>query len=81
MSTAPLRIGIIGIAAATQATRGEVWMVDAKTGEAKSLLSSPPPHSSYESASAGPGDRTLCTVRTTDEGDIWMLSLDPGNRP
>jgi hypothetical protein len=36
---------------------------------------SPPPHSSFTWVGVGPGDRALCTVRTTDEGDIWSLSL------
>jgi dipeptidyl aminopeptidase/acylaminoacyl peptidase len=60
--------------------RGAVWLVDSRSGEARTLLPLPL-HSSYESASAGPGDRTLCTVRTTDEGDIWMLSLNPAGQP
>jgi len=61
--------------------RGEVRLVDAASGEARTLLPLPP-HSTYESASAGPGDRTICTVRTTDEGDIWMVSLgDSAGRP
>jgi Tol biopolymer transport system component len=61
--------------------RGAIRWVDAASGEARTLLS-PPPHFSYQSASAGPGDRTLCTVRTSDEGDIWLLSLvDSPRRP
>ncbi|HZF10366.1 MAG TPA: protein kinase [Thermoanaerobaculia bacterium] len=61
--------------------RGSIRLADATSGEARTLLP-PPAHSSYMSASAGPDDRTLCTVRTTDEGDIWILSLgDPATRP
>jgi serine/threonine protein kinase/Tol biopolymer transport system component len=61
--------------------RGEVRLVDVASGEARTLLPLPL-HSTYESASAGPGDRTICTVRTTDEGDIWMVSLgDSAGRP
>ncbi len=60
--------------------RGSIQLVDAAKGEVRALLPLPL-HSSYVSVSAGPGDRTLCTVRTTDEGDIWILSLDPVGRP
>jgi len=60
--------------------RGAVRVVDAKSGETRTLLPLPP-HSSYVSVSPGPEDRTLCTVRTADEGDIWILSLvDPAGR-
>jgi len=52
-----------------------IRQVEIATGEVRTLLT-PPPHSSYVKASVGPGDRMLCTVRTTDEGDVWMLSLD-----
>jgi Tol biopolymer transport system component len=44
------------------------------------ILAAPPLHTSYVNARVGPHDRTLCTVRTTDEGDIWSLSLDPAVR-
>ncbi|MEA2691452.1 MAG: eukaryotic-like serine/threonine-protein kinase [Acidobacteriota bacterium] len=58
-----------------------IRLVDLASGEERTLLS-PPLHSSYVSASVGPGDRMLCTVRTTNEGDIWSLSLpDPAGRP
>jgi Tol biopolymer transport system component len=61
--------------------RGAIRLVDAVSGEAQTLLPLPL-HSTYESASLGPGDRTLCTVRSTDEGDIWSLSLvDSAGRP
>ena len=53
---------------------GTARLVDVATGEARTLLS-PPPHSLYVSAGVGPGDRSLCTVRGTDEGDLWSLSL------
>jgi dipeptidyl aminopeptidase/acylaminoacyl peptidase len=56
-----------------------IRLVETASGAVRTLLT-PPPHSSYVKASVGPGDRTLCTVRTTDEGDIWMLSLDPAGR-
>jgi eukaryotic-like serine/threonine-protein kinase len=52
-------------------------LIDVAGGEVKTLLP-PPQHTSYVSASVGPGDRTLCTVRKGDEGDIWILSLLDG---
>jgi eukaryotic-like serine/threonine-protein kinase len=56
---------------------GAIQVVDVTTAAVRTVLS-PPLHSSYVSAGIQKGDRTLCTVRTTDEGDIWILSL---NRP
>jgi dipeptidyl aminopeptidase/acylaminoacyl peptidase len=50
-----------------------IRLVILATGEVRTLLS-PPPHSWFAGGSVGPGDRTLCTVRATDEGDIWLLS-------
>jgi len=49
-------------------------LVNLANGELRTVLS-PPPHSSLVWVRVGPGDRNLCTVRTTDEGDIWSLSL------
>jgi hypothetical protein len=60
--------------------RDAIRLVDLASGEERTLLS-PPLHSSYVSASVGPGDRMLCTVRTTNEGDIWSLSLPDPGRP
>jgi Tol biopolymer transport system component len=51
-----------------------IRLVDVTSGEVQTVLS-PPLHSLFLRASIGPGDRSLCTVRTTDEGDIWSLSL------
>jgi Tol biopolymer transport system component len=53
---------------------GAIRLVDVATAEVRTVLS-PPLHSSYVSAGLRKGGRTLCTVRTTDEGDIWILSL------
>jgi serine/threonine protein kinase/WD40 repeat protein len=55
---------------------GTIRLVDLATGELRTVLS-PPHHSSFLWVGIGPGDRNLCTVRTTDEGDIWSLSLVP----
>ena len=54
---------------------GTIRLVDAASGEVRTVLS-PPPHSSFIWAGAGPGDRNLCAVRVANEGDIWSLSLD-----
>jgi serine/threonine protein kinase/Tol biopolymer transport system component len=53
---------------------GAIRLVDVASGEVRQVLS-PPPHSSYVSVRFGPGDRSLCSVRTTEEGDLWSLSL------
>jgi eukaryotic-like serine/threonine-protein kinase len=51
-----------------------VSLADVASREVRTLVSAPL-HSFYVKASVGPSDSTLCTVRTTNEGDIWMLSL------
>jgi serine/threonine protein kinase/Tol biopolymer transport system component len=51
-----------------------IRLVDVTSGEVRTILS-PPLHSPFIWARSGPGDRSLCTVRATDEGDIWSLSL------
>jgi Tol biopolymer transport system component len=51
-----------------------VRLVEVASGEVRTLLS-PAPRTSYVSARIGPQDKTLCTVRTTAEGDIWSLVL------
>ena len=53
---------------------GSIRLVDVASGEVRTVLS-PPPYSSFRWVGVGPGDRNLCTVRATDEGDIWSLSL------
>ena len=53
---------------------GTIRLADVADGEVRTVLT-PPPHSSYIAIGLGPEDRNLCTVRTTDEGDIWSLSL------
>jgi eukaryotic-like serine/threonine-protein kinase len=61
--------------------RDAIRLVEVVNGEVRTLLT-PLPNSSYVSTSVGPSDLSLCTVRTTDEGDIWMLSLvDSTDRP
>ncbi|MFL6196026.1 MAG: protein kinase domain-containing protein [Thermoanaerobaculia bacterium] len=53
---------------------GAIRLVDVASGEVRTVLS-PPPYTSFSWIGVGPGDRNLCTVRATDEGDIWSLSL------
>jgi Tol biopolymer transport system component len=50
----------------------DIQLVDAASGKVRTVLS-PPPNFWYVAASVGPGDRKLCVVRATDEGDIWSL--------
>jgi eukaryotic-like serine/threonine-protein kinase len=57
----------------------DIRLVDVASGEVRTVLS-PPLHSSYVGVAArvGAGDRKLCAVRATEEGDIWSLLLaDP----
>jgi len=59
---------------------GAIRTVGVASGDVRTVLS-PPLHSSYVSAGIQKGGRTLCTVRTTDEGDIWLLSLAGAAHP
>ena len=52
-----------------------VRLVDSTSGEVRTVLSSPP-NSRFMRARVGPGDRNLCTVRSTDQGDIWSLTIE-----
>ena len=54
---------------------GAIRLVDAASGERRTVLS-PPPSSSFLWVGAGPDDRSLCTVRAANEGDVWSLSLE-----
>ena len=49
-------------------------LVDEETGDVRTVLS-PPAYSSFKWVKVGPRDKILCTVRATDEGDIWSLAL------
>jgi serine/threonine protein kinase len=53
---------------------GTLRLIDVASGEVRTVLS-PPPYTLFTWIGIGPGDRNLCTVRATDEGDIWSLSL------
>jgi len=52
-----------------------IRFVDVTSGEVRTVLS-PALSSPFLWARIGPGERSLCTVRVTDEGDIWSLSLE-----
>lgn len=51
-----------------------IKIVDVGRGDVRTVLA-PPPRSWFIRARVGPGDRNLCTVRASDEGDIWSLEL------
>jgi serine/threonine protein kinase len=53
---------------------GSILALDLANGELWTLAT-PPLNTSYVSESVGPHDRSMCTVRATNEGDIWSLSL------
>ncbi len=53
---------------------GNIRLVDVASGVVRTVLS-PPSYSAFIWIGIGPGDRSLCTVRTAEEGDIWSLSL------
>jgi serine/threonine protein kinase/Tol biopolymer transport system component len=53
---------------------GRIFLYDLGTREPR-LLHEPPPGSVFNSIALSPDDRTLYTVRATDEGDVWMLTL------
>ncbi|HEV8580455.1 MAG TPA: protein kinase [Thermoanaerobaculia bacterium] len=53
---------------------GRIFVRDLRTREPRLLLA-PPPNSVFTAVAVGPDDRTLYTVRETDEGDVWMITL------
>jgi hypothetical protein len=74
----------------TEVGAGPVWLHDNRTllyrqegkifahvlgARASKLLLEPPPNSTFRAVATSPDDRTLYTVRETDEGDVWMLTL------
>ena len=54
---------------------GRVVVLDLETRRASDLLV-PPPDSYYTHLEVGPDDRTLYAVRSREEGDVWMLTLE-----
>jgi Tol biopolymer transport system component len=51
-----------------------IGIVDLVTKEVQTVLAQPP-HSWFIRARLRSDDRSLCTVRSSDEGDIWSLEL------
>jgi hypothetical protein len=56
---------------------GKVFESDLRSRSSRLLLT-PPPNSMFTSLAVGPDDRALYAVRSSEEGDIWMLTL-PGD--
>jgi serine/threonine protein kinase/Tol biopolymer transport system component len=57
---------------------GKVYQYDRVSKESRLLLE-PPSNSMFTSLAVGPDDRALYAVRTSDEGDIWMITLSEGD--
>jgi eukaryotic-like serine/threonine-protein kinase len=55
---------------------GRIFSCALRSHKVRSLLE-PPASFVFTSLALGPGDRTLYTVRDTDEGDLWMMRLEP----
>jgi serine/threonine protein kinase/Tol biopolymer transport system component len=54
---------------------GEIFAVDRVSRVSRRILP-PPANSSYSTAGVSPDGRTLYTLRTTNEGDIWLLRTE-----
>jgi serine/threonine protein kinase/Tol biopolymer transport system component len=54
--------------------QGKVFCADVRTRNIRKVAE-PAPHSSFSAGILAPGDRSLYLVRTTEEGDIWMLEM------
>jgi eukaryotic-like serine/threonine-protein kinase len=57
---------------------GKIFVCDLRSKVSRLLLE-PPQSFVFTSAATTPDDRTLYAVRSTDEGDIWMLTLAGGD--
>jgi Tol biopolymer transport system component len=57
---------------------GKVFLCDLLSKTSRLLLE-PPQSSLFTSVSVGPDDREIYAVRSSDEGDIWMLTLTGGD--
>jgi serine/threonine protein kinase/Tol biopolymer transport system component len=54
---------------------GEIFVLDRSTRERRRVLGVPA-NSAYSLAAISPDGRALYTLRTTNEGDIWMLRME-----
>jgi serine/threonine protein kinase/Tol biopolymer transport system component len=59
---------------------GRIFLCDLRSKVSRLLLE-PPQGSLFQSVSVTPDDRGLYAVRSTDEGDIWLLTLTGGDEP
>jgi serine/threonine protein kinase/Tol biopolymer transport system component len=56
---------------------GKIFLYDLAAKRARLLLE-PPPHSTFTSVNVSPDGRFLDAVRLTDEGDVWLATLEEG---
>jgi Tol biopolymer transport system component len=54
--------------------QGRLRLFDLAARSSRELLA-PPAQSAFRQVAVSRDDRTLCLVRSTDEGDLWMVSL------
>jgi serine/threonine protein kinase/Tol biopolymer transport system component len=57
---------------------GKIFQCDLRSKSSRLLLD-PPQNSMFTSVSLGPDDRALYAVRSSDEGDVWMITLPGGD--
>jgi eukaryotic-like serine/threonine-protein kinase len=53
---------------------GRVFLLDARSRQAREV-DAPPPGSTYTKAGVSPDNRSLYLIRSTDEGDVWLLTM------
>ncbi|HEY0515220.1 MAG TPA: protein kinase [Thermoanaerobaculia bacterium] len=58
---------------------GKIYQCDVRSKISRPVLQ-PPANSAFKALAASPDDRTLYAVRSSDEGDIWMITLGAGER-
>ncbi len=54
--------------------QGRLWLFDLATRSSRELLAAPAAFE-FTGVAVSRDDRTLCLVRSSDEGDLWMLTL------
>jgi serine/threonine protein kinase/Tol biopolymer transport system component len=54
---------------------GRVFLLDTRTRQAREV-DAPPAGSTYTKAGVSPDGRSLYLIRSTDEGDVWMLTME-----
>jgi serine/threonine protein kinase/Tol biopolymer transport system component len=53
----------------------EIWSFDTRTRLARKVLA-PPEYSGFQDFVVGPGGRDLILIRTVEDADVWMATLD-----